>query len=158
MQPKITHLEKKKLVGMSCKMSFSQNKIKELWQGFMPVVGHIQNRIGSDLYSAEIYDPAFFKQFDPDREFEKWAAVEVTDFDDVPDGMETFEFPGGLYAAFLHKGPASTAQITYQHIYREWIPNSEYSLDDKPHVAVMGESYNPTGQESAEQIWIPVKK
>jgi AraC family transcriptional regulator len=72
--------------------------------------------------------------------------------------METIVFPSGLYAVFLHKGPASTASKTYRYIYQKWVSNSEFSIDDKPHFAIMGEKYKPTSQDSEEEIWIPIKK
>jgi AraC family transcriptional regulator len=124
----------------------------------MPVRDQINNSVGSDLYSAEVYDRAFFKQFDPAREFEKWATVEVTDFSTVPDGMKPIVFPYGLYAVFLHRGPVSAALTTYRYIYQTWIPNSEYSLVDRPHFAIMGEKYQPESGDFEEEIWIPVKK
>lgn len=157
MDTRITNLEEKKLVGMRCSMTYSQNKTKELWQRFGPVIDRIHNRVGSNLYSAEVFDPSFFENFDPAKEFEKWAAVEVTDFNSVPDEMETIVFPDGLYAVFLHKGPASAAPKTYRYIYEEWIPNSAFSLDDKPHFAIMGEKYEPNSQDSEEEVWIPIK-
>ena len=42
-------------------------------------------------------------------EIDKWAALEVVNFDDVPQGMETFMLEGGLYAVFDYQG-LSTAQ------------------------------------------------
>lgn len=49
----------------------------------------IQNNIGTELYLMQVYDPSYFDAFDPDKQFEKWAAIEVTNFDTVPDEMET---------------------------------------------------------------------
>lgn len=158
MQPEITHLEEKKLVGKKCRMSAAENRTGELWRSFMPDRDLITNRIGTALYSAEVFDPSFFNNFDPERKFEKWAAVEVADFNAVPEGMETLVFPAGLYAVFLHKGPAANAPKTYGYIYNEWIPASEYSLDDRPHCAVMGKKYKAESPDSEEEIWIPLKK
>ncbi len=42
-------------------------------------------------------------------EFDKWAAVEVSGFDNVPDGMDTLAAPAGLYAVFQFEGPAKAA-------------------------------------------------
>jgi AraC family transcriptional regulator len=51
-----------------------------------------------------IYTPTHFDNFSSTNEFEKWAAVEVTSFNKVPSGMETFLLDGGLYAVFDYKG------------------------------------------------------
>ena len=159
MEPEIEQIEETKLIGNKGKMSFVNNKTRELWQGFMPRRREITNSVSSDLYSVEIYDnPMFFKNFDPAREFEKWAAVKVSEFDNVPAGLETLIIPGGKYAVFHYKGKPGDAQGTYQYIYGQWIPNSEYELDDRPHFALMGEKYKGDDPESEEDFWIPIKK
>jgi AraC family transcriptional regulator len=157
MQPRIEMLEEKKLVGKRILMSFSNNKTKELWQGFMPRRGEIKNNIGSELYSIEVYPLLFFDNFNPNTEFDKWATVEVTDFKMVPEDMETITLPHGLYAVFIHKGPASEGPKTYQYIFETWLPASEFLLDNRPHFAKMGEKYKKEDLSSEEEIWIPIK-
>jgi AraC family transcriptional regulator len=156
MNPRIEILVGKKLVGRRLVMSLEDNKTGELWRGFMPRRKAVQNSMGTELYSLQVYDPFYFDDFSPDKEFEKWAAVEVTDFDTVPDEMETFTLKGGLYAVFLHKG-ASTDTTTFQYIFTTWLPNSDYLLDNRPHFELLGEKYKNADPDSEEEIWIPVK-
>ena len=158
MQPRIAHLTEKKLVGQSLSMSFLNNRTKELWQNFMPHRHEVKNAMGTDLYSVEIYPPNFFSNYNPAKNFEKWAAIEVSEFTDNAPGMKSIILQEGLYAVFLHIGPASKGPETYQYIFETWLPRSqEYSLDNKPHFAIMGDKYKPTQAESEEEIWIPVK-
>lgn len=157
MSPRIDTLKEKKLVGKRIKMSFSNNRTFELWRGLMPRRKEITNSIGSDLYSIEIYGPGFFSNFNPAGEFEKWAAVEVTDFSAVPDNMESITIPAGLYAVFVYQGPASAASNLYQHILADWLPNSGFRLDTRPHLAVMGAKYKNEDPASEEEIWIPIQ-
>jgi len=110
------------------------------------------------LYSVEIYPAGFFRQFDPVTPFEKWAAVVVRDFDSIPDGMETLILPGGLYAIFIHRGPAGAVLQTYRNILQTWLPGSGFMLDDRPHFAVMGEKYRNEDPDSEEEIWIPIRQ
>jgi len=150
-------LPQKHFIGKRLNMSFAQNKTFELWRSFMPRRKEIQNVIGSELYSIEVYPPGFYDDFNPNREFEKWAAIEISTTVSVPpDGMETLTIPKGLYAVFLHKGPAAEGPRTYQYIFQQWLPNSEYQLDNRPHFAVMGEKYKPDSPDSEEEIWVPV--
>lgn len=158
MTPRIETLTEKKLIGHRMTMSFADNKTRELWSGFMPRRRAIANSIGADLYSLQLYSLGFdFNAFDPETLFEKWAAVEVTDFNTVPEGMETLTIPGGLYAVFLHQGPASMGPRTFQYIFGTWLPDSDYVLDPRPHFEVLGEKYKHEAPDSEEEIWIPVR-
>lgn len=159
MQSRIAKLTEKKLVGKRLTMCFADNKTKALWQSFMPVRKTIENSIGSSLYSVEVYPgPGFFDHFNPNADFVKWAAIEVSDFNNIPDQMETIILPTGWYAVFMHKGLASEGPKTYRYIFETWMPNSAYMLDDRPHFALMGDRYKNDDPESEEEIWIPVKQ
>ena len=149
-------LASKKLIGQSITMSFSNNKTFELWRSFMPRKKEIKNIIGDELYSAEVYPRGFFENFDPSTTFDKWALVEVSDLNEIPEGMKTLTLDG-LYAVFLHIGPASEGEKTYRYIFTEWLPGSAYALDDRPHFTVMGEKYKREDPDSEEEIWIPIQ-
>jgi AraC family transcriptional regulator len=157
MKPRIEILPEKKLIGKRMTMSLSNNKTQELWKSFMPRRKEIQNSIGTNLYSLQIYDPLYFSDFDSNADFEKWATIEVTDFDKVPDEMEIFTLIDGLYAVFTHKGDVSSAPKTFQYIFTTWLPNSDYILDNRPHFEILGEKYKNNDPTSEEEIWIPIK-
>lgn len=156
MQPKIETLQQKKLIGQRVTMSLANNRTGELWKSFMPRRKEINSPLSADLFSLQIYDPGYFAGFNPTIQFEKWAAIEVADFDQVPDGMDTYILPGGLYAVFDYKGSSTDHQI-FQYIYGTWLPGSDYDLDDRPHFEVLGSRYKNADPESEEEIWIPVK-
>jgi AraC family transcriptional regulator len=123
----------------------------------MPGRKEIKNNVGLELYSVEVYCPQFFDKFDPYTEFDKWAAVEVTDFDTIPHEMAAIRSPSGLYAIFLYKGPASEGQKIYEYIFRTWLPNSDFLLDSRPHFAIMGDKYKHEDPGSEEELCIPIK-
>lgn len=157
-QPVIKTLTPKLLIGKRIQTSLTDNKTFELWRSFMPRRREIRNNIGTDLYSMQVYkSPAHFENYNPSALFEKWAAVEVSDFDIVPVDMETYQLPGGLYAVFIHKGPASAGGKTFQYIYGTWVPASDYLLDDRPHFEILGEKYKNEDPDSEEEVWIPIK-
>jgi AraC family transcriptional regulator len=158
MEPRIETLSEKKLIGKHLTMSLVQNRTAELWKSFMQQRKEIKNNLNADLISMQVFGKEYdFKNFNLNASFEKWAAIEVTDFNSVPDGMETFILPGGLYAVFLHKGAAGTGAKTFQFIFGTWLPASIYSLDERPHFELLGEKYKNNDPESEEEIWIPVK-
>ena len=157
MEARIELLAEKKLVGIRMKMTFSENKTGDLWRSFMPRRKEVMNNLGTELYSMQIYPHLFFDNFNPNGEFEKWAAVEVKRFDTIPDGMEAFTLPGGTYAVFLYKGAASAAAGTFEYIFKSWLPGSDYTLDNRPHFEILGEKYRNESPDSEEELWIPIK-
>ena len=158
MEPRIEVLKEKKLIGKKVKMSFSSNRTVELWKSFAPEIKKIGNSVSSDLYSVEIYPNSdFFIEFNPLKEFEKWAAIEVTDFNTIPGEMDGFILPPGQYAVFHYIGKPSEAQKTFQYIYGVWLPNSVYTMDDRPYFALMGEKYTGEMPDSEEEFWIPIR-
>lgn len=143
-------------MGKRLRMSLSQNKTGLLWRSFMQQRKEIIYQVSPELYSLQIYDPYYFKNFSYDSEFEKWALVEVSNFDHIPNGMKTIVLNGGMYAVFVHKGPGSDQSI-FEYIFKQWLPNSKYCLDDRPHFEVLGEKYRHEDPLSEEEIWIPIK-
>jgi AraC family transcriptional regulator len=158
MNPRIEILSEKKLIGKYINMSLAENKTHELWKSFMPRRREIKNNVNTELISMQVYEPSFtIEDLNLTTVFEKWAAVEVTDFNTIPDGMKTITLPSGLYAVFLHKGDASAGPKVFQYIFGTWLPNSNYSFDNRPQFEVLGEKYKNDDPNSEEEIWIPIK-
>ena len=156
MTPRIITLNEKKLIGKRLIISFANYKVSELWKSFMPRRKEISSNLSNDLIAMTIYKPNHFLNFSPTNEFEKWATVEVSNFDNVPAEMETFTLTGGLYAVFDYKG-LNTDDSIYRYIFGEWIPNSDYDLDNRPHFEILGKKYKNNHPASEEEIWIPIK-
>ncbi|MFZ4428340.1 MAG: GyrI-like domain-containing protein [Saprospiraceae bacterium] len=156
MTPSIQTTNEKKLVGKRLIMRLDDDRVRELWKSFMPRRKEIKNNLTTDLISVAVYPPKYFSDFKATNEFERWAAAEVLDFDNVPNGMETFVVPSGLYAVFEYKGLNSDTSV-FQYILGTWLPGSDYLLDDRPHFEVLGEKYQNNDPASEEQIWIPIR-
>lgn len=159
MEPRIEILTEKKLIGQYIHMSLGNNKTIELWKNFMPRRNEIKNNLTTELFSMQVFDSSFdFKDFNPETIFEKWAAMEVSDFDATPNSMNTYILSGGLYAVFFYKGLSTDTKI-FQYIYGTWLPASDYLLDNtRPHFEILGEKYKNDDLESEEEIWIPIKE
>lgn len=156
MNPRIETIPEKKLVGKRLTMSLINNRTVELWKLFMPVRNQIIHPKSTDLISLQCYPPTYFENFSPAAEFEKWAAVEVSDMARIPEGMEAFSIPKGLYAVFNYVGLSSDPRI-FQYIFGTWLPGSEYLLDNRPHFEILGERYKNNHPDSEEEIWIPIR-
>ena len=147
MIPKVTYRAPTLLIGKRMAMSFAHNRTAELWQRFAPRRHELTQSAGTD----------FFRTFDPQCTFEKWAALAVTDHDSVPNGMDTLVLPAGRYAVFRYRGDGSDAALFYQRIYAEWLPQAGLELADRPHFAMMGDQYRHGDPDSEEDIWIPIQ-
>lgn len=157
MQPEIRYTPERKLAGRRLIMSLTENRISELWRSFLPEKDLIPNRLNDELMSVAVYDPGYFHNYDPARTFEKWAAAELSDFSNLPVGMETLILPAGMYAVFEYRGFSTDTSI-FQYIFGSWLPASEYLLDARPHFEILGKNYRINHADSEEQIWIPVKE
>ena len=151
----IKTLPETRLIGMSKSMSLAKNQTGDLWRAFGPHIKSINNRLNHNKISLQIYPDNYFSSFEPLKEFINWAAVEVSDFTKMPEGLESFTIPSGEYAVFHYKGPAGDPAI-FQYIFQKWLPNSGYRLDSRPHFEVLGEKYSNTDAGSEEEIWIPL--
>jgi len=137
-------------------MSLANNKTADLWKSFMPRRKEIKTPFENQLFSLQVYDDDYFKSFNPKNEFTKWALMEVESFDEVPEGMSSFVLPEGMYAVFHYKGLNTDTSI-FQYIFGEWLPQSAYVLDHRPHFEILGEKYKNASPDSEEEIWIPIK-
>ena len=159
MEPQISNSSARKLVGMRVMTSLSNDKTPALWQGFMPRRFEIENRTDEGYYSVAVYEGGLNPEtFSNTTVFEKWAAVAVRSFENIPEGMERLLLPEGKYALFLHKGPAAAFGKTAAYIYTEWLPKSGFELDNRPHFEFMGARYlGHEHPDSEEDVWIPIR-
>ncbi len=154
LKPTILNFSATKFIGKNLIFSYADYRAFELWSSFMPRRKEIQNTIGANLYNIQVNPENF--DFHPKTLFVKWAAVEVSSFDHVPDDMETLEIESGLYAVFQYKGDQQGASAFFNSIYTEWLPNSSYELANRPQFEILGEKYKNNDPNSEEEIWIPV--
>lgn len=157
--PKFVEIEPRKLVGQYVETSISLDVTINLWKEFMSRHKEIVNRIDSEFYSVQVYPEGMqMSEFTTETSFERWAAVEVSSHDLIPDGMNATVLKGGLYAVFTHVGSVKEFVNTSNYIYGTWLPNSEYELDSRAHFELLGDKYlGHDHPESEEEIWIPIK-
>lgn len=159
MEVRIEILSRKIFLGKSIRMSLINNTTYQLWNSFMLARNTIKNKKGNNLYSIQVYDDLhYFEKFNPNTEFTKWAAIEVENSNNIPNGFSKLTLHEGLYAVFIHKGAASEFSKTFQYILGKWLPQSDYALDNRPHFELLGEKYKNNDPNSEEEVWIPIRK
>ncbi|MFC4632882.1 GyrI-like domain-containing protein [Dokdonia ponticola] len=157
--PEIKLTTEKIIIGLREVMSLSNNTTPMLWKKFGPRRKEIIDTTCVGSYSIQVYDEKFTRgEFLPTTRFEKWAGVEVVAKDKVPLGMEVLTIPAGKWAVFQYQGMATQFYKMAQYIYEEWLPNSEYKLDHRPHFEYMPPDYlGPMHPDAKEEVWIPIK-
>ena len=155
--PSITSLPPLRLIGMRDRHSLSAPTTVALWRQFMPRLHELTGKKGTDLYAVQRYGDMNPSQFDPQAEFEHWAAALVHEEAPVPAGMEELRIAGGRYAVFLHRGPVHTFPRTAGYIYGQWLAQSSEQLADRCHFQVMDHRYKGgTEPDSEEDVWVPL--
>lgn len=157
MNARIERLPAKTLVGMKVRTSVSADVPVTYWRPFKMRLNEIQNALTERFYSVQVYDGLSLDEITPHTEFEKWAAVEVSNLNKVPDEMDSLIVPEGLYAIFVHIGTPTSFPETLRQIFFEWLPRSSYVLDNRPHLAMMESSYQLDDVNAEELVCVPIK-
>lgn len=159
MDVKIITLEETYLLGLSIETTLSESKTVALWKSFMPIIQSVDDRIGENFYSVQIYpNHQTMEDFTPITAFTKWSAIAVSNNTTNHPTLKSLTLPKGLYAQFVHKGKASDFFRTSQYIFGTWLPSSQYTLDNRPHFEIMPPNYKgPNDPKSEELVYIPIK-
>jgi len=152
-EPRIIEFKGSLLCGKSKSMDLQTFSPSAVWNQFMPRLSGITNRLNNDLISLRAFEyiPHFVPTANP--KFTYWGGVEVNG---PNEGLEHLEIPAGTYAVFHYKGLSSDSTI-WKYIYGEWLPNSKWELDDRPHFERLGHAYNHGDPNSEEDIYIPLR-
>ncbi len=155
-EPKIIDLTPMQLAGIRMETSLARNDTPTLWQRFLPPLKELENRIGDHLISLQEYPEDYFKSFQPDRPFTKWALAQVS----APTQSNELENISvhGLYAVFTYRGQPAEFGAAIQQIFTRWLPKTDYELDHRPHFEWLGDKYKHNDPLSEEEIWIPVRR
>ena len=93
------------------------------------------------------------------KDFDYWIADNYVPWEEIPEGCETLQIPGGLWAEFICRGPLPGAlQDVNTRIWSEWLPNLKgYALAGNYNLEV----YAPPAEkpeDTLSYIWVPLKK
>lgn len=155
-EPKIVYSEARICVGMRLESSLTLDRTRVLWQRFGPRIKEIKYKVGPEKISLNVYPASYFQSFQPSTTFMKWALVEVSSAEIIPEHCERFIIPQGEYAVFRYQG-LNTDKSIFQYIFETWVPQSGFQLDNRPHFEVLGNNYANNDPASEEDIWIPIR-
>jgi len=146
------------IVGMKVEMSFQtmREDTERLAKQCMPRLHEVQNRVDDFTVSLNDYNAFDYMKLTPGGLFEKWIGVEVSQFDNVPDGMVTLTIEPATYLAIEFKGSMAEYVENWHYLHGIWLPQNQYQVDSRPHFEKLNSNYHPKNIINEEIIWIPV--
>jgi AraC family transcriptional regulator len=156
MEVKIIDIKEKIMIGMVETMSGNNNFTWRLFSFFMPRRKEIENKQSSSVFDVRIYPNDYFKSgYNPERTFRKWAAMEVYALNKIPEGMQVVTIPAGKYAVFTV--PKNIDSTMFQYIFTEWLPNSQFTIDSRPHYDEFDVKAIAKASKAMQRIMIPIR-
>jgi len=146
-----------KLVGYSIQASLNVDIqagiVEKLREEFVDRSAQIVNRIDDGMYLVQIYSEG---EWTPDVAFTHIVAAEVQAFQDIPNGMITHIIPEGRFILFMHEGPESEIDATYDLI-NEWLKRNNFddtrAFDMEHWINIQ----NLKEQHNIIHIYVPIK-
>lgn len=134
----------------------------QFFAGNMPDIGQqfaelCAERTPPDLFLMSCFpDPPRLLS---DSEASVWFGGAFTERRDSGWSNSWHTFNAGSWAVFEHRGPYEFLYQTWNRVYRNWLPQTEYILrDDIPFEAYLGPSDASDRSEKVTLIYIPIKK
>jgi len=155
MQPDIINKESFKIIGIRCFSNNKNGEIPRAWDEFNKRYNEIQNRISNYVLGVCEYVENF--DHESSDKFEYICCCEVSNADQVPEGMVAKEIPAQKYARFKHMGSTENLGNTYNKIYGEYIPENNLILEPAADFELYGEEFKFDSEDSIMYIYIPVK-
>ena len=138
-------------IGERCTHENEGAFIPSLWQRFHQTIDNVPGRIGKVAYGVCC-------NADDAGNFDYVAAVEVTDFSDLPREFQSVRIPEQKYAVFTHAEHISTIRRTVNTIWNHWLPASGMKAADAPSFERYDEKFDSSTGNGGLEIWIPVRE
>lgn len=156
MDAKIVKKDALKVIGMNVFTTQKENTIPQLWSRFNPVSGTIKNVTEANV-ALGLCPHTDVKDFNEETEFEYIAGLVVSSFDDIPEGMMSYEVPAQRYAVFTHKGSIESLGETYHAIYSDWFAKNDYEFSPGTEFELYDERFKFGADDSEMDIYVPIK-
>ncbi len=153
--PELVTLENKTLAGIAFFIA-DDTEIKSLgkeWGQFMSQVHTIKDRVVDERY----YQVQFWSDNQDLGGMYFFIGVEVDSIHGLDPQFVVKVIPKGQYLCFIHKGLANKVGYTYKYIYNQFLPGTDYKLNQPFNFEFYGEKcLGPDNEQSESEIYIPV--
>lgn len=151
--------QKLTLVGFEANTAEGFQVIGMCWGQLHGRKGEISNRTDMD-FLVGINDYSNYEEpEDGQKSFLYYAGAEVSNADNIPEGMIVKELPATDYVVFSYKGNCQDSmEPVAEYIYKEWFPQSTCVMNENAQYDFVryGESMDEEGKSLIE-YWVPVK-
>jgi AraC family transcriptional regulator len=154
--PELIELPERILVGISFFISEGTevNDLSNEWNRLLKEAHTIQNKIQPERY----YQVQYWSDNQELGGMFFFTGTEVTAVSDLNPLFVVKTLPKGRYLRFIHKGLSNKVGYTYQYIYTQFLPDTEYKLTRPFNYEYYGEKYKgPYNEQSESEIYIPVE-
>ncbi len=153
-KPNLTILQKEAFSIVGLKYSGHDiNQVDRLWETFWQLMGAQIVNAGVIKYFGVCFHDMDMRS---SERFDYYAGFEMNHLISSPEVLTRVEVPKNDYALFTHKGPIGTIEDTYDQIYGNWLPNSEYTPTMDLDVTVVDSRFSGQDEKSEVDILIPV--
>jgi len=154
--PELVELPEKILVGISFFIN-DNAKISSLsneWNRFLNEAGTIKNKTVPKCY----YQVQYWSDNQELGGLYFFTGTEVTRLTEVNPLFVIKIIPKGKYLRFIHKGFSNKVGYTYNYIYTQFLPETDYKLTKPLNFEYFGEMYKGACNDQSEsEIYIPVE-
>lgn len=140
------------LAGLSSRFHCDHKQdIPALWMRFGPLIESIGHRpTNDDAFGA-------VANMDEAGNFDYFAAVAVTDYDETPPELSRLRVPGTRYAVFQHGGHISQIGAVMNAIWSGWLATSGHEPADATLLEYYPGSFDPKTGGGGFEVWFPIK-
>ncbi len=155
-QPEIVELPETTLVGTSFFVhedAYPDDLSKE-WTQFLNELENIENK----QEPFRCYQVQYWSENQEIGGLYFFLGAEVKQLSNINPFFVVKIIPAGKYLRFIHRGFSNKVGHTYQYIYNQYLPETEFKLKKSFNFELYGEKYkDPFNEESESEIYIPIE-
>ncbi|MCG8500561.1 MAG: AraC family transcriptional regulator [Firmicutes bacterium] len=155
-QPEIKYIDDIYVAGIHGVASL--NDIYSLWQRFGDIADTIPNKHHSERAFGICEQLQETHALNYDMDLSEVIGLEVTCYDNLPDGIVAKTIPAGKYAVFTHRGLIDEILKTYEYIWGTWVLLTKEVLDERDGFELYDKRFLGRDNEQSEMdIYVPIK-
>ena len=119
------------------------------WQRFAGFIGQLRAQVGTTTYGV-------CHNTDDEGNMDYLCAVQVGDFSALPPELSRLRIAPRRYAVFFHRGHVSAIRPTWNAIWNDWLPQSNYVAADAPLIERYDDRFDSQSGNGGLEIWLPI--